>query len=304
LNAPLRSLVILFGLIGWIQPSVHGRAEPSRLPPLHEETSTPMPSASSPADIIKAVNNLRLQHGLTPLTVHDGLMEVAAEQANALATTEGAVGYNRTCGMTLGQELRLKGFPLLGDLSQGGYRTGNWSVAMTVEDTISMWLGEDEHTSTMLSEYGSDIGVAVAVSNQIYIVLETTLRMNSGKMQGTAYDILTGIPMTQAACMDWQTQSAELGPLAQYSVPVALSTARPDGGGIHKVKYGQTLWSLAIQYGTTIERIRRLNNLTNDIFVPGWKLLIQMGATQPLSSTIPQLLLNLSGKVFIPLHHG
>jgi hypothetical protein len=34
--------------------------------------------------------------------------------------------------------------------------------------------------------------------------------------------------MTQSACQGWSTQSAELGPLAQYSVPVALSTARPE----------------------------------------------------------------------------
>jgi len=129
--------------------------------------------------------------------------------------------------MTLGHELLLKGFPLWGDLSQDGYRSENWGVAMTAEDVISMWLGDDEHTNTMLSEFRSDIGVAVAVSDQIYVVLETALRTNSGKMQDTAYNILTGIPMTQAACMGWQTQSADQGPFAQYSVPVALSTAWP-----------------------------------------------------------------------------
>ena len=58
------------------------------------------------------------------------------------------------------------------------------------EDAISMWLGDDEHTDTMLSEYRSDIGVAVVVSDQIYIVLETALRTNLGKMQGTVYDSL------------------------------------------------------------------------------------------------------------------
>ena len=73
-----------------------------------------MPFAPSPTDIINAVNNLRLQHGLNPLTVHDVLMEVAAEQANALAVMEGATGHERPCGMTLGQDLLLKGFPLWG----------------------------------------------------------------------------------------------------------------------------------------------------------------------------------------------
>jgi uncharacterized protein YkwD len=288
MNTRLRCLIICIFSLVRILPSAHVLAGPPSLPPLQEETSTPMPSAPSPADIINAVNNLRLQHGLSPLTVHDVLMEVAAERANALAATEGAIGHERPCGMTLGQELLLKGFPLWGNLSQDGYRSENWGVAMTAEDAISMWLGDDEHTNTMLSEYRSDIGVAVAVSDQIYIVLETALRTNSGKMRGTAYDILTGIPMTQAACMGWQTQSAELGPLAQYSLPVALSTARPDGDVIHDVKYGQTLWSIAIRYGTTIEQIKRLNNLTDNIVVPVWKLLVQKGATQPPPSTRPR----------------
>jgi len=65
---------------------------------------------------------------------------------------------------------------------------------MMGEDAISRWLGDDEHTDTMLSEYRSDIGVAVAVSDQIDIVLESALRTNSGKMQGTAYDILQVSP--------------------------------------------------------------------------------------------------------------
>jgi spore germination protein YaaH len=61
-----------------------------------------------------------------------------------------------------------------------------------------------------------------------------------------------------------------------------VSTARPDGDVVHEVKYGQTLWSLAIQYKVSIEQIKRLNNLSNDTIVPGWKLLIQKAATQPV----------------------
>lgn len=267
-------------------PSAYVLAGPPRLPPFQEETYTPMPSAASPANVINAVNNLRLQNGLNVLTVHDVLMDVAANQANALAASGGTIGHARPCGMTLGQDLLSRGFPLWGDLSMDGYRSENWGTAMTAEDAISMWLGDDLHTNTMLSPDRSDIGAAVAVSDQTYIVLETALRTNSGVHQGTAYDILTGIPMTQAACMGWSTQSgAEMGLLAQYSVPVARSTARPDGDVVHEVKYGQTLWSIAIQYGTTIEQLKLLNGLVSDTVVPGWELLVQKGATQPASPT-------------------
>ena len=268
-----------------ILPSTPVLAGARNLLPFQEETSTPMPSVPSPVDIINAVNDLRTQRGLIPLIVNDVLMQVAASQANALAASEGAIGHERPCGMTLGQELLVMGFPLWGDLSMDGYRSENWGTARTAEDAISMWLGDDLHANTMLSEYRSDIGAAVAVSDQIYVVLETALSTPNRLHQNTAYDILTSIPITQAACMGWTTQSAGYIDLSQYSIPVAMSTARPDGDVVHEVKYGQTLWSIAIEYGTTIEQIKRLNNLSDDTVVPGWNLLVKKGATQPVPAT-------------------
>lgn len=280
-----RWLAAFLVLIGLSISSIPVLAGPRLQPALQEGTPTPVPDAPSPAEIIEAVNNLRLQNGLNALMVSDILMEVAASQANALAASEGAIGHERPCGMTLGQELLVKGFPLWGDLSMDGYRSENWGTAITAQDAISMWLGDDLHANTMLSQYRSDIGAAVTVSDQIYIVLETALGTPSRQHQGAAYDILTGIPVTQSACMGWSTQSAGYVDLSQYSVPVALSTARPDGDVVHQVKYGQTLWSIAIEYGTTIEQIKRLNNLTDDTVIQGWKLLVKKGATQPVPST-------------------
>jgi LysM repeat protein len=119
------------------------------------------------------------------------------------------------------------------------------------------------------------------------MVIVTALQVPSGKMQWGADVYLTQAAVTQAACAGWSTQRAEQGDLSQYSVPVVLSTARPDGDVIHEVKYGQTLWSIAIEYGTTIEQIKRLNNLTSDTVVPGWTLLVKKGATQPVLSATP-----------------
>lgn len=271
-------------LIILILPSTHVLARPGDLSPFQDETSTPEFVAPSPADIINAVNNLRLQNGLEPLMTNDVLMQVAAEQANALAASEGTIGHQRPCGMTLGQQLLSMGFPLWGDLSMDGYRSENWGMARTTEDAINMWLGDDLHANTMLSPNRSDIGAAVAVSEQIYVVLETAFSTPSRKHQGTAYEILTAIPVTQAACMGLRTPGAGYD-MSQYSIPVALSTARPDGDVVHEVKYGQTLWSIAIEYKTTIEQLKRLNNLSDDTVIPGWKLLVKKGATQPVPPT-------------------
>src|SRR6185436_18762859 len=130
-------------------------------------------------------------------------MQVAAQQASALAASEGAIGHERPCGMSLGQQLLVMGYPLWGDLSMDGYRSENWVAASSIEEVMSFWQSDDEHLNTMVSDFRSDIGAAVARldgGDQIYVVLETALQTPSSQMQHTAYDILTGIPATQTLC--------------------------------------------------------------------------------------------------------
>ena len=295
MNTPLRCLIVFLFFVVGILPFAPVLAGPDDQVPLQEETSTlvqeesvtPAPSIPSPAQVIEAVNNLRILNGLNTLAVHPVLMDVAAQQANALAASGGAVGHQRPCGMTLGEDLLSRGFALWGDLSQDGYRSENWAMAGSAQEVVDAWLGDDLHANTMLSPNRSHIGAAVAVSDQIFIVLETALQTNSGKMQWGADVYLTKIVARQAACIGLSTQDAAYGSLSQYSIPVAMSTARPDGDVVHEVQYGQTLWSIAIQYSTTIARIKQLNNLTSDTVVPGWTLLIQKGATQPAPSPTP-----------------
>jgi spore germination protein YaaH len=68
-------------------------------------------------------------------------------------------------------------------------------------------------------------------------------------------------------------------------MPVVRATARPDGDVIHEVKNGQSLWSIAIEYGVKIEQIRQLNNLSSTDIYLDQKLLVQKGATQQPTPT-------------------
>ena len=283
MKSPFPFLLIGLFLLGWTLPfnaphsSTSSRSLFQEASPSPEviltETSAPLPS---PADIINAVNNLRVASGLNALEIHPVLMQVAAQQANALAASEGAVGHQRPCGMTLGQQLLSMGFPLWGDLSMDGYRSENWVTAQTTNEAMQFWQGDAEHMNTMTSEYRSHIGAAVAVSDQVYMVLETALSTPSGVNQNTAGDILTGIPMTQTLCAGFAS-----GAISNFMKPVEVSTARPDGDVVHEVKYGQTLWTLADMYHVSVADIKRYNGLVDDNIVPGWKLLIRKGATQP-----------------------
>jgi hypothetical protein len=82
------------------------------------------------------------------------------------------------------------------------------------------------------------------------------------------------------------TQAAENGLLPQNMMPVALNTALADGNVYHEVKYGQTLWSIAVTYGTTIKQIQQLNNLSDTTVQPKQRLLVLKGATQPAPASI------------------
>ena len=190
--------------------------------------------------------------------------------------------------MTLGQWLLSLGYPLSGDLTLDGYRSENWGAASTSEDAINMWLGDEPHTNTMLSVERSDIGAGVAVGDQIYVVLETALRTSSGKMQYEASSILTGIPMTQGAYSGQATLAAENGTLPQYSIPVGLNTPLPNGDVYHEVKYGQTLWSIAVAYHSTVKQIQQWNNLFDTNINVGMKLLVARGATQSAPVAAPE----------------
>ncbi len=237
-------------------------------------------STPTPAELINEVNALRLAHGLNALAVHPVLMQIAQDQANGIAS--GNPGHWRPDNMTLGQWMMSLGYPLSGDLSQDGYRSENWTPAQSSNEAVQAWLGDELHTNTMLSPYRSDIGAGIiAVENGYIFVIETALRTTSGQMQSNAAAILTGIPLTQQAFNAGATLAAENGTLPQYSLPVRVSTANPGGDVVHEVQYGQTLWSIAITYGTTIKEIQRLNNWHTDTVYVGQQLLVMKGATPP-----------------------
>ncbi|WP_322799924.1 LysM peptidoglycan-binding domain-containing protein [Thermoflexus sp.] len=75
--------------------------------------------------------------------------------------------------------------------------------------------------------------------------------------------------------------------LAQAQV---TATPRPDGSIVHTVEAGDTLFGLAMLYGTTVEEIKALNGLESDLLVVGQELLIrppQQSAPSPASTPTP-----------------
>ena len=241
--------------------------------PKREVQARPQYQITSPSQLIDAVNGLRISYGLAPLPSHPMLMQSAQAQADYMAST-GQVTHSRPGGITYTQQLISLGFPLAGDLSLGGFRAENIVSTygpLTWDGVPPAWQ-DAEHMNTMLSGNFTHIGAGISQSgDSYYYAVDTAAATGSGQQQSSASTILTSVP----------GGASESAGVSQFMVPVTLSTARPDGNVFHKVQYGQSLWSIAIAYGTTIKNIQALNNLGEDSTVyQGQELLILTGATQ------------------------
>ena len=252
---------------------------------------------TSPSQLIDVVNNLRLSYGLNALTVHSILMQSSQSQADYMAATS-QVTHTRPGGVTFTQQLLALGFPLSGDLSLGGFRAEN----ILMDSSPLVWNGvppgwqDADHMNTMLSQNFTHIGAGISQGpDGYYYAVDCAAVTPSGQMQGSASSILTSVPGSDGS------SGNTLG-ISQYMVPVVLSTARPDGDVRHKVQYGQTLWSIAIEYGTTIRNIQALNYLGEDSTVyQGQELLVLKGATQPAPATPTAFTLPTSTLTDIPI---
>ena len=110
-----------------------------------------------------------------------------------------------------------------------------WSDADHMRGANNQWYA---HCGVGISEYNGDVYyvfIAGYTSNRIY------------KPGATA---LPGQVLT--------------APISQVMFPVTKATPGADGRIIHTVKHGQTLWAIAIAYGTHILDIQRANGMTAD----------------------------------------
>ena len=225
---------------------------------------------NSANDLIAEVNALRVANGLPAYTVNSILMHVAQDQANFMAAT-GQVAHRP--GLT--QRILDAGYPLAGDLSQGGFRAENITGGnKTAAQAIQGWTGDSLHLNTMLSPNLTEIGAGVAkVESTYYMVIDCAQPTTNGQLQ--AYNPGPGSPVVNTSAP------------RDFIVPIITSTPDENGFVYHEVQYGQTLWAIAIEYGVKIDEIRALNGLgpTTEIY-QGDRLLVRKDAP-PITTATP-----------------
>ena len=257
-----KTLPLLIFLASWVLLAF--------LPPV-----APRPAAPSAYDIISAVNFLRATYSLAPLTTNTSLMVSAQSHTDYLASigyaniTNGHVGADGTDAL---DRAIAAGYPVAQgiDVQDCWAYMGNTAPSSRLFSDVNIW-NDSIHMAYILHENGKDVGVGVTEKDGfVYYDLVISFIFGSGSNTST-------IPLAITPRVSTTPQV----------VPVAISTPDTDGSIKHIVQPGQALWSIAITYGTTVEQLQALNNLSaNAVIYEGETLLIRLANTPTPSPTI------------------
>ena len=234
----------------------------------------------TPDQIIQAVNAVRTAKGLPALRANAILMGTAQYTADIMAANQ--------AGSHLGgvkERIIAAGYGS-GSPADSIWGTEDFAVdpggASAAQIVHADW-SDDVHMIPMANRNYCDVGAGVsqAADGSYYFVLHAAY--NSDLPCGKTAPVVPvgkGTPTTTA------TASAP-----QWIVPINRATPDADGRIVHIVRQGQTLWYIAISYGTKIIAIQQLNGMSPDdkTLYNGEKLLIPTSLTpQPTETDTPK----------------
>lgn len=203
-------------------------------------------------ELIDAVNTYRSQRGLPAYKINSILMGTAQSQADYMASI-GKVTHTGPGGISFPDRLIAAGYSFVfrsENILSANPEASGWSLV-----TSDAW-ADAEHQHTLLSPDLVDIGAGVAASNgRGYYVIDTGGSGGTGSLP-----VSTALP---------GSTSPVFGITSMTPVMVTPNTPKPDGSITHLVQPGETLWSIAIAYKTTINEIKSINRLVDDNIYPG-----------------------------------
>lgn len=248
-------VIVLFAV--YLQPVVNAQA----LPPLASQQQSSQVSAF---DLIIAMNTLRMSYG-HPALVEDPIV-------NALAQSTAAIMAANQMSWHIGN--------VAGRLASAGYGGGakvwateNFAVGYTHSiDTIMVAWSDASHMLPAVNSAYCHVGAGTAKAPN-----------------GMTYYVLIAAYISGQACGSYSSpggttphpgdgSSPGSPPLVPHViVPVKIATPDARGNIFHEVQPGQSLWSIAVAYKTTIHDLENWNNISRDarlrigqkLFIPG-----------------------------------
>jgi uncharacterized protein YkwD len=245
----IRLVVVTLVLASLLDPA---RAAPARA------GSSPRPRTATAYELIDAVNRYRGQNGLPAYSISSILMGTAQSQAEYMAST-GTVTHTGPGGTSYPDRLTAAGYSFVfrsENIISASPNVSGWDLV-----TSSGW-ADSLHQHTMLSPDLCEVGAGVSVRGALaYYVLDAACPSGSGGSSGS-----TPVPGA--------TSPSGNGGVVPTLATVIPNTPKPDGSISHIVRPGETLWSIAIAYNTTIAALKSLNNLQTDEIYPNQTLQI------------------------------
>ena len=153
-------------------------------PVLAMTPSEPAKVDMDPYSLIDQVNALRAANGLAPYSVNPILMSIAQSHAGFMAAA--GVSHYGVGGSRPFERALAAGYPLAGDLTQGGLFSENITAGInkSTTDAVTEWQGDAPHLNTMLSPSLTEIGAGVVVvEGYAYYVIDCGLPTSSGVAQ-------------------------------------------------------------------------------------------------------------------------
>ncbi len=241
-------IVILLALIPSVKPQYDVKAQ-----------------TVSASDLIDWMNGLRQANGYSPM-VRDSLLDSSAASAAYAMAANG-------CGHPGGKMERIAATGYGGGATF--FATENIACANSADlgwfAQYDVW-GDPEHQYPATDAQYTHVGAfAYTASDGVtYYVLHAASYPGSSSSSGSSSSAAVNTP----------------APTVQQVEPVYTVTPQEDGSIVHTVRYGQTLYTIAVWYGVTIDQIKTLNGLTDNNIYEGEKLIIHQAPSITMTPTI------------------
>jgi len=229
----------------------------------------------TPDSIVEAINQLRLEAGLTPLASDERLMGSAQEHSDYQAAINRYTYFSEDKSNVTDRAIAA-GYGD-GDTVVCGESIAFTSISTTIDTVLnSVWNNSKDRDLVLLNPDYEYIGAGVSRKDaSLFYAVDVCMI----KQLATA-DSSTGT-----------VSSSQLTPEVDSGVvEVLVATPQTDGAIYHPVEAGQAVWSIAIAYNTTIENIVNLNGLSasNPQIFTGQSLLVRMANTPTVTSTFTE----------------
>ena len=225
------------------------------------------PAIANSYELIDAVNSLRAKNGLPAYSINSILMSVAQSHSDYQASI-GSVTHYGPGGTRPYERALAAGYPVAGDLSLGGFYSENimGGSGYTAQEVVNAWMGDAPHQNTMLSANLTEIGAGVSCSGSFcYFTIDAST--------------------PSGATVSYTPSSGGTTGGAESAVPtrgvVFPNTPAADGSVSHIIQPGEVLWEISQAYNVSVDEIKRLNKLANDLIYPGNTLIIKKAGATP-----------------------